>query len=193
VRALILLECVVILALAALILVPRGGRASADEGDAFYAARFLMDAVPEEVATYRMDDGRGTLEFKVASVDRGGPQGPPRVSIQRTFRDAQGTVIPELEPSYTHLLARHGLFPFMNPEQPAAYEGVWILKRIRRDTLTWQGRPLRCWHVECIDPSLQPDRDSVEVWMHEDVPVYGILRWQRDGHTFDCTSWRPKS
>ena len=38
-----------------------------------------------------------------------------------------------------------------------------------------------------------PDRDAVEVWMHEDVPVYGILRWQRAGHKYECTSWRPKS
>ena len=28
--------------------------------------------------------------------------------------------------------------------------------------------------------------------MHPDVPVYGILRWQRDGHSFDCISWRPQ-
>jgi hypothetical protein len=29
------------------------------------------------------------------------------------------------------------------------------------------------------------------VWLHEDVPVYGILRWQRQGRTYDVVSWKP--
>jgi hypothetical protein len=192
VRALILLESLVILVLATLILLKRDGPGGPDGGDVFPASRFLTDANPGETATYRVDESKGTLEFKVLVADHGGPSGPPKASIERTFRDTQGTVIPELEPTYTHLLTKHGLFPFMNPEQPAAYEGVWILKRIRRDTISWQGRPLSCWHVECIDPSLPGDRDAIELWMHPDVPVYGILRWQRDGHSFDCISWRPQ-
>lgn len=192
-RALILLECFVILALAALILLRHDVVVGGDEGEIFSAAHFLMDAAPGETVRYRIDEARGTLDFKVLAADRGGPAGPPKVSIERTYRDGAGTTIPELEPTYTHLLTRHGLFPFMNPEQPAAFEGVWILKRIRRETISWQGRPLSCWHVDCIDPSLPNDRDAVEVWMHPGVPVYGILRWQRDGHAFECTSWRPPS
>lgn len=192
-RALILLECLVVLLLAGLILTRKAPGASAGDVDTFGASRMLLDAKPGEKVVYRIDEALGTLQYDVVTSDPGGPQGPPRFSIQRTFKDGEGVVAADIEPNYIHILPKHGLFPFMTPEQPAAWDRVWILKRIRRDTITWQGAPLRCWHIDCIDPGLPPDRDSVEVWMHEDVPVYGILRWQRAGHKYECTSWRPKS
>jgi hypothetical protein len=192
VRALIVLECLVVLALATLILLRKepGAVASAD---VFPAARFLPDALPGEVATYRIDEGRGTLEFKLTAIDRGGPQGPPRAQIERVARGPSGAALADTEPSYTHFLTRHGLMPFLTPEDPGALDRTWVLKRIRRVTIPWQGRPLACWHVECIDPGLPPDRDAIEVWMHEDVPVYGILRWQRAGRVYEFSSWRPRS
>jgi hypothetical protein len=197
-RALILLECLAILALAALILAPGRlpgvpGPNTAEESPVFPASKFLADAVPGESVTYRVDRGESTLEFRVDKADRGGPQGPPKVTITHEYRDRAGREIPEAEPTYVHLLAEHGLFPFLTPELPRAYDRVWILRKITRDELPWLGRRLPCWRVECIDPALDPNQELVTVWMHEDVPVYGILQFERAGHLYECTSWRPKS
>jgi hypothetical protein len=192
VRALIVLECLVVLGLAALILT-RKDPSAFTAPDVFAPARFVLDALPGEVATYRIDEGKASLEFKVTVVDRGGPQGPPRMQIERTARGPTGATLADTEPSYTHYLTRYGFLPFLTPEDPGALDRTWILKRIRRVSIPWQGRPLKCWHVECIDPGLPPDRDAVEVWMHEDVPVYGILRWQRAGRVYEVSSWRPPS
>lgn len=30
------------------------------------------------------------------------------------------------------------------------------------------------------------------VWVHEDVPVFGIVRWERNGETYEISNWRPK-
>jgi hypothetical protein len=192
-RALILLECLVILALAGLILLAPPPEQAAAFGEIFPASALLGDATPGEVATYRIDQGQGTLEFVVGAVDRGGPQGPPKITITRSFKDSVGTVIPEAEPTYVHQLVEHGLFPFLTPAEPKAWDRTWVLRRIRRDEVRFLGRPLKCWRVECIDPALEPEQESVVVWMHEDVPVFGILRFERAGRIYECTSWRPKS
>lgn len=189
-RALILLECLVILALAGLILFhPEPHDA---EGEVFPASAFLPDAVPGESVAYRVDQAQGTLEFVVGAVDRGGPQGPPKVTITRSYKDGQGNVVPEGEPTYVHHLVEHGIFPFLTPAAPRAWDRTWVLRRIRRDEIRFLGRPLRCWRVEAIDPALEPDQESVVVWMHEDVPVYGIVRFERAGRIYECTSWRPR-
>jgi hypothetical protein len=195
-RALILLECLVVLALAGLILAPGRlpgvpGPDAVEEPLVFPAARFLSDAIPGESATYRVDRGESTIEFRVVTADRGGPQGPPKVTITRVLHDRAGRELPEAEPTYVHLLAEHGLFPFLTPELPRAYDRVWILRRIVHDEIPWLGRKLPCWRVECIDPALDPSQETVVVWMHEDVPVYGILQFERAGHLYECTSWRP--
>lgn len=190
-RALILLECLAILALAGLILLHAPPGAAAPEGDVFPASRMIGDANPGETVTYRIDQGQGSLEFVVGAVDRGGPSGPPKVAITRTFRDATGTPIPDVEPSYVHLLVEHGLFPFLTPSEPRAWDRTWVLKRIRREELRFLGRPLPCWRIECIDPALDPDQESVVLWMHEDVPVFGIVRMERAGRVYECSSWRP--
>ena len=191
-RALILLESLVVVLLAAAILFggshPAGATAG---GDIFPALNFLYDADPGETVRYSIDGGRSTLQFSVGAVDRGSLKGPPRLQIARLMTDTQGRPVPDEAPEYTHLPHRHGMFPFMAPEAPADYDRVWVLKRIVRESLPWHGKELRCWHVYCIDPGLPPDRDAVELWMHEPVPVFGILRWRRDGHTYD-SDWNPK-
>jgi hypothetical protein len=190
-RALILLECVVILGLAALILFrspPGGGE---PEPLIFPAGRFVGDAQPGETVTYRIDQGQGTLEFAVAAADRGGPFGPPKLSITRTFRDATGSPVTDPHPSYTHHAIEHFLFPFLTPAEPRAWDRVWVWRRIRQETIRFLGRDLECWRVECIDPALDPDQEAVVVWFHTDVPVYGIVKWERAGRVFECTSWRP--
>lgn len=150
----------------------------------------LLDTVPGEEATYRVDEGRFTVSYKVDATEFGGLQGPPRVSIRRTRTDG-GIVQPDAV-SYDHYPHRHGLFPFLTPEQPSAYDRVWVLRRIQRATLQWLGSPIACWRVECLDPGLPPDRDIVTVWMREDAPVFGILRMERNGETQELTNWRPK-
>jgi hypothetical protein len=192
-RALILLECAAILALAALILFRSPPGREAAEPEIFPAGRFIADANAGEGITYRIDQGQGTLEFHVVASDRGTPMGPPKLSITRTFRDAAGTPVPDVEPTYVHHVIEHFLFPFLTPAEPKAWDRTWVLRRIRRDEIRFLGRPLRCWKVEAIDPALEPDQDAVVMWMHEDVDVYGIVRWERAGHVYECTSWRPKS
>ncbi len=189
-RLLILAESLAVVALAVAILLHGSTGVAAPASDMFIAARFLGDADPGERATYRADDGT-TIEFKVGTVDRGGPTGVPWVNVSRSLKDPYGTPIPDDAPEYRHVLHRHGLFPFLTPGDPNAVDRVWILRRIRRAEVEWHKRKLRIWRVECIDPALPPEQDAVEVWMHEDVPVFGILRWQRQGKTWDCTSWKP--
>jgi hypothetical protein len=193
-RALILLECLVVLALAGLIVTPTlpfSKGAGSQEPLVFPAARFLADAKPGETAAYTIDRGAGTLEFRVEKSDFGGPQGPPKFTIARVLHDRAGRELIEDEPRYVHLLAEHGLFPFMTPMAPKAFDRVWILRRIKRDEILWLGKKLPCWRIECIDPALDPEQESVVVWMHEDVPVYGILKWERGGQVYECTSFRP--
>lgn len=192
-RLLILAESLAVVALAvAILLHGSAGAVAPPSGDVFAAARFLGDANPGERATYRSTDG-DTIEFRVGTVDRGGPTGVPWMEVTRELRDAMGAPIPDDAPEYRHVLHKHGLFPFLTPRDPNAVDRLWVIRRIRRAELEWRKTTIRCWRVECIDPALPPDQDAVEVWMHEDVPVYGILRWQRLGKTWDCTSWKPRS
>jgi hypothetical protein len=170
-RALILLECLAVIALAVLILLKGSRGPESGAADVFQAHRVLLDATPGEVAKYRVDDGKSILEFKVLAA---APEGRiPRVSVTRMLWDAAGTQLPDPEPTYIHMFHKHGLFPFLTPEEPGAYDRVWILKRIQRSTIAWGGRTIPCWRVECIDPALPPDRDAVVVWLREEVPVTG--------------------
>jgi hypothetical protein len=192
-RLLILLESLLIIGLAAAILL-QGGRGPAAEpsGEVFAFNAFLGDAMPGEKATYRTDLGE-TIDFVVGPVDRGGPTGLPWASVTRAMRDAAGISIQEPVAEYHHFFYKHGILPFLTPGEPDALDRVWVVRRIRRAELDWRGRKLRCWRVECIDPGLRPTEDAIEVWLHEEVPVYGILRWQRQGRTYDCISWKGPS
>ena len=189
-RALILLECFVAIALSVGIVVQKGSSAAPVDSEVFSATRMLLDCLPGETATYRVDDGRATVTYSVDAVDLGGIQGAPKLSIRQT-RTELGQVQPD-SVSYVHFPHRHGLFPFLTPEAPTAYDRVWVLRRIQRATIQWQGAPLRCWKVECIDPALPPDRETVLVWMHEDAPVFGVLRWERNTEIYELSNWRPK-
>jgi hypothetical protein len=191
-RALLLLESAVVLLLAALILWPRAAPAQGAVGDYFLGDRFLLDALPNERVRYRIDDGRSTLEYAIDKVDRGNPlTGPPRIQIRRALTDAQGRPAPDPTPTYTHLPHVHGLFPLVAQDAPGAYDRTWVWTRIARATIPWRGTTLRCWRIDAIDPALPEDADAVQVWMHEDVPVFGILKWTRGGHVYEA-DWAPK-
>ena len=191
-RALILLESLLVIALALLILLVGPPTVNpADSHLIFPAQNFIGNARPGEHVRYTVDStGRG-IEYSVGDVSLGSPSSPPSVQIGRQMTDELGRVEPDSAPVYVHLLHRHGLFPFLAQEVPSAYDRVWILKRIRFEEMPWRGKQIRCWHVDCIDPGLPPERSAVELWMHEDVPVFGIVRWQHDGHSYE-SDWRPK-
>ena len=191
-RALLLLESAVVLLLAGLILWPRGAPLQGPAGDYFPGERFLLDALPGERIRYRVDDGRAVLEYGIDIADRGNPlTGPPKFRIHRALFHAQGHPVPDPWPSYTHLPHLHGLFPLVAQDAPGALDRTWVWTRITRVTVPWRGTTLRCWRIDAIDPALPDDADVVQVWMHEDVPVYGILKWTRSGHVYEA-DWAPK-
>ncbi len=184
-----------ILALAGLILLAPPPEQAPAFGEIFPASALLGDATPGEVATYRIDQGQGTLEFVVGAVDRGGPgKGRPRSRSPAPSKDSRRRGEPRRpsRPTSTNSSSTASSRS-SRPSAPKAWDRTWILRRIRRDEIRFLGRPLKCWRVECIDPALEPEQEAVVVWMHEDVPVFGILRFERAGRIYECTSWRPKS
>ena len=192
-RALLLLESALVILLAgAVLLLPRGGAGATSPTDFFPAERFLPDALPGEHVTYGVDGGRSTLEYDVDKVDRGNPlTGPPKISIRRTLLDAQHHLLLDPAPTYTHVPHLHGMFPLLAQDAPGGYDRTWVWTRITRDKIPWHGKTLRCWRVDAIDPALPEDAEAVQVWMHEDVPVFGILKWSRGGHVYEA-DWTPK-
>lgn len=189
-RLLILFESLVVLALAAGILFMKPASPATPSGDLFPVGNFLLDALPGESVRYRVDEGRSTLSYTVGTVDPGGPKGPPHMQITRAMTDTAGRVVPDPDPSYTHLPHRHGFFPLIAQGFPGAFDRVWVVQHVRRVTVPWQGRPLRCWRVDAIDPALTKDREAVVLFLHENCPVFGIFRWERDGHVYEA-EWRP--
>jgi hypothetical protein len=194
-RALILLESLIVLALAAAILFHTSSPSSAGQGERFLASSLLMDAMPGESVLYAADDGT-SLEFTIGPVNREGKRGPV-FSITRTFRDAlrntpEGGIV-----SYAHVLAEHGFFPLMSPEAPGDVDRVWILRRIARDDLSIRNRTIRCWRLELFDPALPADSDLVQAWYEEKVPVFGLVQWQRGKRKWTLESstpaWKPAS
>jgi hypothetical protein len=188
VRALILLESAVVLGLSLGILLR--GPTAPGEGDVFRADRLLLDAKPGEKAEYRGDDGI-VLAYEVESTTQGGTaQGGPVLHLRTRQRDASGP-LPGTDVAYRHLPARHGLFPLLTPTHPEADDRLWIWRRIRRETIPFAGKPLRAWRMDCIDPALPPDEDAVVVYFHEEAPLFGIVRWSRNGRTYDLVSaWK---
>ncbi len=192
-RALILLESLVVVALAVAILLHKPAASATPAGEVFEAGRMLMDAWPGEKAVYRGDDGT-SLEFVVGAVDRQGKRGPV-LSITRVFRDAAGNIPENGIVPWFHVLSEHGFVPLTAPEKAADLDRIWILRRIRRVDLSFRNRPLRCWKVDFIDPALPADAEAVEAWFDERVPVFGLVRWQRNGRTYQLESsspaWKP--
>jgi hypothetical protein len=186
-RALILLESAVVVALALGILL-RGPTREA-EADVFRADRLLFNAQPGERADFRGDDGL-TLSYRVARLERRG--GAPVFQMETEVRDASGPLA-GIPAGYQHVLTQHGLFPLLTPGHPDADDRLWVWRRIRRESISVAGAPLRVWRVDCIDPALPPDQDAVVVHFHENAPVFGIVRWTRNGRTYDLvTPWKPQ-
>jgi hypothetical protein len=181
-RLLILFESLLVIALAVAILTHR--RTVGTTVDVFTADRLLLDAKPGEEAAFRGDDGV-VLAYRLAATKVGAVTGGgPIHYIESVQRDPLGDV-PGTAAQYEHRVARHGLFPLLTPSHPNADDRLWVWRRLTRETVPWRGRPLSTWRMDCIDPALPPGQDAVVVWFHEDAPLFGIVRWTRNGRTYD--------
>ena len=187
-RALIVLESLVVVGLALLILL-RGPTAPVEPAS-FPADRLILDAQPGEEVLYRADDG-SLLEFKVDGPIRSVPLGPPQIPIRRTYFDSAGAAPHPSAPLYNHRPETHGIFPFLGAEAPNALDRVWVWRRIQEAETAIGGRKVKCWQVDCIDPALPPSSDAVVVWFEPNVPVFGILKFERNGRTYELVSSRP--
>lgn len=190
-RALILLLSVAIIVLAVLIVLHRPDPVRA--GPVFDATRLLADARMGESATYR-DERGNTWTFKVERAVPGAVDHPPLVRLWSIRRDSQGNPIPDASHVYEHNPTRHGLFPLTAPADPDGYDRLWVWDRIRRAPLSWQGREREAWRFDLIDPALPAEggEDHVVAWLDESVPIFGLLRWQRRGRTWDLVDWSPR-
>ncbi len=186
-RALVLLLAVAVIALSAsIILRPSpAGRAA----PTFDATRLIADAQKGETATYRNESGT-TITYVVDAAVPAAAQREPRIRISVTYRDRLGAPLPNGFARYDHLPARHGLFPLMAPMDPEGYDRVWVWERIRRAKITFRGREQDAWRFDLIDPALRSEggADHVVAWLDDSVPVFGLLRFQRGGHTWDLIS-----
>lgn len=187
-RTLILVLSLAVMGLAAPILIrPSGDPAPPVTLD---ARRLVSDARTGEVATYR-DAVGNTVTYRVEAVVPATATRQPVVKIHVTHHDRQGAPLPGASVRYEHRPARHGLFPLMAPTDPRGFDRLWIWRRIRRATLTWRGKPREAWRFDLIDPALRPegDGDHVVAWMDETAPVFGMIRFQRRGRTWDLVGW----
>jgi hypothetical protein len=181
-RALILVLSALVLALAVWMLVePPGAQAT---GPTFLLGRLIADAQEGERAAYV--DGEGnTLVYSVEKSVPAGPDRPPFLLIRRVLADRSGKV--QASDTWQHMVTVHGIFPLTAPQDPTGYDRLWVWTRLRQESIDWQGRKRVAWRFDAIDPALPPDADTVVVWMDEEVPVFGMVQWRRDGRTW---TWR---
>ena len=194
-RALILVLSAAVVGLAVMILVRDSSQAGvpAKPTQRFWPSAMLFNAEPGEEAEYRDEEGN-RISFRVEQTIR--PPGRPedRLLIRRRLLDRTGQLMgPDADVAYEHSVTRHGWFPLMAPEEASGYDRVWIWQRIRESSLTWHGRERKCWRVDFIDPALPEGADGVQAWYLEDAPVFGIIAWSRQDHTWTLTSWRPEA
>jgi len=191
VRALILVLSAAVVALATLILLHRPG--PPEEGRQFPASRLVSDARRGERVTYR-DEVGNTITFVVEGAAPGGADREPAIRILVQYLERGGTPTPAGSARYDHLPTRHGLFPLMAPGDPDGYDRVWVWTRIQFGAVPWRGTLHPAWRFDLIDPALDPtgDGDHVVAWLDEALPVFGLVRWQRAGHTWELVSWEPR-
>jgi hypothetical protein len=187
-RLLILFESLLVVALAVAILTQK--RTVAASTDVFRADRLILDAKPGEAADFRGDDGVVLAHKLMGSKSGGGPLGGSPLHYILTSQRGPTGEIPGTAVQYEHDVARHGLFPCLTPAHPDADDRLWIWRRLRRETIAFRGERLSAWRMDCIDPALPPGQEAVVVWFHEDAPLFGIVRFARNGRTYDLLDWR---
>lgn len=196
-RALILGLSALIIGLAVAIVLEVNSRSTPSRraGAVFRPALLIADALPGEEAVYREQQGRGrTRTFAVTGIvpAAGGTQ-VPVVNIRQTTRDPRLPEARRAEVSYGHRVTDHFWFPLTNPRAPEAKDRIWILSRIREDTLLHQGKERACWRIDLIDPALPKNQEHVVAYVDRTVPVFGLLQWQRGGETWVLESSRGKN
>jgi len=187
---LILLLSVLVVGLAVPILFREG--APPERAPTFDATRLISDAMRGESATYR--DGTGnTITWTVEAAIPPGLDREPRIRLLAVYRDRDGKTAPGGVAHYEHNPVRHGLFPLMAPQDPHGYDRLWVWSRIRREGINFQGERRTVWRFDLIDPALLPEggNDHVVAWLDEDIPVFGLVRFQRRGTTWELDEWGP--
>jgi hypothetical protein len=188
-RALILILAAVVVALAVSIVIYIDERPAfvSRSGPFFYLGSLLADAQKGERAVYRESTSHRSIQFTVEDAPDLPPMFVPYKRIRRERHDARGKAPGQVDDavSYDHRLTDHGWFPLMAPEVPEALDRVWIVRSIRLTTLQINRREYECWRVDLIDPALPEGSDTVVAWLHDSVPVYGLLKWKRGGETWE--------
>lgn len=182
-RALILILSLVVVALTVPVLVHAGGSARGPSlGQRFLVGSLLRDAQEGEEVTYRDQEG-SFLVWRVEKVFSSAERGSDRLLIRQRRLDRSGRLVDPAwgEIAYEHDLARHGWLPLMAPEEPDGLDRLWVWARIRQEPREVSGKERLCWRVDALDPALPDGRAEVQAWFHTDVPVFGIVAWQRDG------------
>jgi hypothetical protein len=192
VRILILLLALLVIALAVPILFQDHGPAR--PAPVFDAIHLIADAAQGETATYR-DESGNTWTLTVEGVVPGASDREPRIRILAVHADREGHPVPGGVARYEHRPVTHGIFPLMSAVDPSGYDRLWVWTRLRRETITWRGEQKAVWRFDLLDPALPTEggADHVVAWMSEDLPVFGLVRFQRRGRTWDLVDWGPRS
>ena len=196
-RALILLLAAIVVALAVALVIRVDRRSAFVQrfGPVFHIGALVADADGGETAVYREKTSGRVMEFKVEQAPLLSPFSAPYLLIRRILKDPRGLVYegPTSNVAYEHKLTEHGFLPLMAPEVPDALDRVWIIRSIRPERLVLRENPVAgrqdqvydCWRVDLIDPALPEGSDTVVAWVDARVPVYGLLKWKRNGETWE--------
>ena len=196
-RALILVMALVCIGLSASIVAEVSARPSASQrsfvGEPFDLGRMLLDCDEGEGAVYGRETAGGKegarLHFRVLARE-GTRAEPPRFRIENVY-EANTSAEPPVSTEYVHDAARHGWLPLTTPQAPERLDRLWVVRSISREEILFRGKPLMAWRVDLIDPALPEDEEAVVAWMHEEAPVFGLLRFKRRDDTWTLLNWRP--
>lgn len=197
-RVLILILAAGVVALAVSIVLYVDGRGEYVQrtGPLFYVGALIANARASEEVEYQETTTFQQMHFRIEQAPRLPPFATPWKYIRRIMKDARSRTYENAATGvgYRHDVGTHGWFPLMAPEAPDDLDRVWVIRAIHRDQITVMGEEWDCWRVDCIDPALPDGKDTVVVWMHEQIPVYGILKWKRAGQVWEAVrgKWAPK-
>lgn len=180
---------IVVLAVSVVMEINSRAGAGARRGIRFEVGLMLADAEVGESAVYREQGGRRRrLSYAIAADWPAAVKRVPTKEIQVRLTDPRVPPEHARQVSYEHRLTDHFWFPLMEPRHPEELDRVWILRSIRRDELLVGDEMRPCWRVDLVDPALPEDAEHVIAWMDETVPVFGLLRWQRNNTVWELES-----
>jgi hypothetical protein len=156
----------------------------------------IANARASEEVEYREATTFRQIHYRVEQAPRLPPFATPWKFIRRILKDSRSRTYENAATGvgYRHHGGSHGWFPLMAPGAPDAMDRVWVIRAIHQDKITAMSKEWDCWRVDCIDPALPAGKDTVVVWMSDQIPVYGILKWKRAGETWEVTrgAWAPR-